>query len=141
MAHPAPHALEMLTALATDEKTQVRESVVEAMIDLAGRSLVDVEQTLHAWAENPDKHRLWVLTRVISRAPLNRDLPGVIELVERIADQIPADRDIRRWVVSVLRALARQHRNLPVQEALSHWLNGDDPTLSDVAAEALRRIA
>jgi hypothetical protein len=81
------------------------------------------------------------MTRILSRAPFNRDIPLVIRLLERIADQIPADRDVRRWVISVIRALARQHGNRPTQEALSVWLNGDNSTLAEVAAEALRRIA
>ncbi|MGD8603031.1 MAG: HEAT repeat domain-containing protein [Anaerolineales bacterium] len=141
VAYPASRALQMLTTLSSDEQARVREAAVEALIDIAGSFPDDVTESLQAMLETLDKHKLWVITRVVSRAPLNHRLSYVINLLESLRDDIPEDRDIHRWVVSVLRALARQHGNQPVQEALDHWLKGEDTILAEVAAEALRRIA
>lgn len=140
-AHPASRALEMLATLGSDEKNQVREAVVEAIVDLTERHPGEVHQFLHHWAEKPDKNMHWVITRALSRSPLNRDLPFVIDRLANITTQGLVDQDIRRWVVSVIRALARQHGDLQVHEALTPWLTGDEPIMSEIAAEALRRIA
>jgi hypothetical protein len=131
----------MLTLMSSDEEARVREASVEAFVNLAFDNPERVIQTFQSWGSAPDKHKLWVMTRVLSRSPLNRDMQSVIALLENLAEAIAMDKDIRRWTVGVLRALARQHRNLPVQEALSRWLTGGDDILADVASEALRRIA
>jgi 3-methyladenine DNA glycosylase AlkC len=140
-SHNHNQALEMLTSMSSDDDARVRESTAEALVDLASDRANEVMQSLQSWVKEADKHKLWVMARVLSRSPLNRDLQSVIAVLEGLSEAIAADKDVRRWTVGVLRALARQHRNLVVQEALSHWLKGGDEILADVATEALRRIA
>jgi 3-methyladenine DNA glycosylase AlkC len=140
-SHNPTQALEMLTSMSRDDDGRVRESTVEALVDLASDRANEVMQFLQSWAKESDKHKLWVMTRVLSRSPLNRELQSAIAILGGLSEMIAVDKDVRRWTVGVLRALARQHRNLPVQKALSHWLAGGDEILADVATEALRRIA
>lgn len=140
-SYPHPQALNLLSTMSSDEDMPVREASVEALVDLASDAPDMVLQTFQSWTDAPVKHKLWVITRVLSHAPLNRHIQPVITILENLSEAIAADKDVHRWTVGVLRALARQHRNLPVQEALSHWLKGNDDILADVANEALRRIA